>query len=365
MKTRTLTGAGLAAAAVIAVSTACAGGGASPQAAAPVAARTTAPAAPAATQAPPGDAVALERAYEQVVRQVLPSVVQINTESGLGSGIVLDGQGHVVTNAHVVGDSRTFQVRLASGGRQFSARLVGTYPGGDLAVIRVEGASQLQPARFGDSGRLRVGQIVMAMGNPLGLSGSVTNGIVSALDRTVTEPGDRSGRQGATMTGMIQTSAPINPGNSGGALVNLSGEVVGMPTLAARDPELGEGAAPGIGFAIPSNTITEMARQLIQNGRVTDTNRAALNVRVVTVADRSGRPAGVSIAQVEPGGAAEKAGLRPGDVILAVNDKETPTTQELSEALAGLKPGDTARVQYSRNGQESTANVRLGELPGD
>ncbi|WP_239136731.1 S1C family serine protease, partial [Sphaerisporangium rufum] len=199
----------------------------------------------------PRSLVAEEQAYEQVISQVLPSIVQITTKNGLGSGIVYDTAGHIVTNAHVVGRSRSFEVTLSTGGRSRRADLVASYPLGDLAVIKVGDRTGLSPATFGDSTRLKVGQIVLAMGNPLGLSGSVTNGIVSALGRTVTEP-QGEGSPGATITNAIQTSASINPGNSGGALTNLSGEVIGVPTLAAVNPDMGGGAAPGIGFAIPS-----------------------------------------------------------------------------------------------------------------
>ncbi|MFC7644856.1 S1C family serine protease [Streptosporangium lutulentum] len=215
--------------------------------------------------------------------------MQITTDNGLGSGIVYDRAGHIVTNAHVVGNANRFQVTLATGGAPRTAKLVESFGLGDLAVIKVDKPEGLTPAVFGDSRKLRVGQIVLAMGNPLGLSGSVTNGIISALGRTVSESDDE-GSPGATITGAIQTSAAINPGNSGGALVNLAGEVIGIPTLAALNPELGGGPAPGIGFAIPSNVVTDIAAQIIQDGKVTNTHRAALGVTVQTVIGVDGRP---------------------------------------------------------------------------
>ncbi|MFL5724474.1 MAG: S1C family serine protease, partial [Chloroflexota bacterium] len=165
-----------------------------------------------------------------VVDRVSPSVVVIETTGGLGSGIVFDSDGDITTNAHVVGDATTFRVTLADG-RQFPGKLVGTFPANDLAVIKFS-APNLQPATFADSSKLEVGQIVMAVGNPLGLQSSVTQGIISAVGRDVAEPG------GATLPGTIQTSAAINPGNSGGALVDINGDVVGIPTLAAVDQEL-------------------------------------------------------------------------------------------------------------------------------
>ena len=311
---------------------------------------------------PADSVIQLEDAYERVIQQVLPSIVQITTSEGLGSGIVYDSSGHIVTNAHVVGDAKSFQVTLASGGSPRPAKLVSSFPLGDLAVIKVDNTAGLTPARFGDSTKLRVGQIVLAMGNPLGLSGSVTNGIVSALGRTVTEP-QESGSPGATIANAIQTSAAINPGNSGGALVNLSGEVIGIPTLAATDPDLGGGAAPGIGFAIPGNTAKDVANQIISQGKVTNSHRAALGVRVSTVIGGDGRPAGVGVASVEPGSGAAKAGIKAGDIITSVNGEQTLTTQALSEILATLKPGAETKVGLLHpDGSTATVTVTLGEL---
>ncbi|MBG0813260.1 S1C family serine protease [Planomonospora sp. ID82291] len=323
------------------------------------------PAATASPTSPAGGPAALEAAYERVIGEVLPSIVQINTRTGLGSGVVYDSAGHIVTNAHVIGEAREFEVTLASGGAPRPARLVESFTLGDLAVIKVDDPTGLAPATFGDSGRLRVGQIVLAMGNPLGLSGSVTNGIVSALGRTVSEP-QTQGSPGATITNAIQTSAAINPGNSGGALVNLAGEVIGIPTLAATNPELGGGAAPGIGFAIPSDTVTDIADQIIKGGKVTNTRRAALGVAVQTVVGAQGRPVGVGVMRVTPGGGAERAGIEPGDVIVSVGGTETPTTQALSEVLATLTPGKEAEVGLLRpDGSTSTVTVTLGELSGE
>ena len=223
-------------------------------------------ASPAQTPAPstsPAAAGALQDAFDSVVSSVSPSVVVIETSQGLGSGVVFDAEGNIVTNNHVVAGSTKFTVTLADGQR-LSGKLVGAYPAGDLAVIHVTGTN-LRPATFGDSSKLTVGNIVFAVGNPLGYQGSVTQGIVSALDRHVSES------RAVTLPNVIQTSAEINPGNSGGALVDLTGSVVGIPTLAALDPEFGDTPAPGIGFAIPSNVAVEVARQLIANGRVETT----------------------------------------------------------------------------------------------
>lgn len=219
----------------------------------------TAAAAPAV--AAPWAAIPGAAGYSDVVKQVMPSVVLIKTASGLGSGVVLDSSGNIVTNAHVAGNSTAFQVQVPGDSAPRTARLVGSSPASDLAVIRVDDPSGLVPAKFGDSATAQAGDIALAVGNPLGLSGSVTSGIISATGRMVTEPGTISS-PGTTLPA-IQTSAPINPGNSGGALVNASGEVIGIPTLAATSP-LGSGAqAQGIGFAIPSNHARDIAAQII------------------------------------------------------------------------------------------------------
>jgi S1-C subfamily serine protease len=315
----------------------------------------------------PADAPALEQAYVSVVAKVLPSVVQITTDRALGSGIVFDTKGNIVTNAHVVGQSTKFQVRLADNPKTIPATLVGAYPPDDLAVIKLDQPPpSLHPARFGDSTKLRVGQIVMAMGNPLGLTGSVTNGIISAIGRTVTEPAGSG--PGATLPEIIQTSAAINPGNSGGALVDLAGEVIGIPTLAALEPRsegLG-GAAPGIGFAIPSHLVTDIAVQLIaHDGHVVNSHRAELGVQVVTVVGPDGQAAGTGVVGVVLGGPAAAAGVQPGEVITAINNTPVQSTSDLTQVLANLDPGQRVPVTLmTGQGATRTVTVTLGQLPG-
>ncbi len=228
---------------------------------------STAPAAGAAGSAAdtagPTGAVAVQQAFVGVVKRVLPSVVEIRTESGLGSGVVFGGSGDIITNAHVVGDDTRFEVLVSSVQGPLEAGLVGLCRADDLAVIKVSSAGGLRPAAFGGSGVV-VGDLVLAIGSPLGLDGSVTEGIVSAVGRDVTEPA-AAGSPGPTLRGTIQTSAAINPGNSGGALVNIDGQVIGIPTLAAASER---GSADGIGFAIPASTAVSVARKLMAAGAV-------------------------------------------------------------------------------------------------
>ena len=195
---------------------------------------------------------------------------------------------------------------------------------------------------------MRVGEIVLAMGNPLGLTGTVTDGIVSATGRTVSE-GEGSS---AVLISAIQTSAAINPGNSGGALVNLAGQVIGIPTLAATSPQLG-GAAAGIGFAIPSNTVTSIAGQLIATGKVSNSGRASLGISAQTVADAGGQPAGVGIVTRDPGRRRPpRPGIQPGDIIVALAGQPVPSLAALQSVLAAHKPGDRVQARVSRDGAE-------------
>jgi S1-C subfamily serine protease len=302
-------------------------------------------------------AQSLQNAYIDVVNKVRPSVVEITTDTGLGSGVVYDTKGDIVTNDHVVRGASSFQVTLVNG-KNYPAQLVGEYAPDDLAMVKVNGVGGLTPASFADSTNVQVGQIALAIGNPLGLASSVTNGIVSYNGRTVAE--DRN----VTLPNTIQTSAPINPGNSGGALVDLNSSVIGIPTLAATDQQSG-GAAAGIGFAIPSNTVKLIGDQLASQGKVTNSGRAALGISATTGFNSSGQPGGVIIVQVQPAGGADQAGLKPQDVITSVNGKQTPTVSDLNDALAGLKPGDQAKVAVTQpDGTKKTVQVTLGQLPG-
>jgi putative serine protease PepD len=301
---------------------------------------------------PPAAALAFQSAITAVVHELAPSVVQIQTSSGLGSGIVFDSNGDIVTNNHVVG-SDTGSFTVTAGAHSYGATLVGRFAPDDLAVVHVSGA-HLTPAAFADSSALEVGDVAIAIGNPLGLRSSVTDGIVSAFRQGVSEG------NGVALPLMIQTSAAINPGNSGGALADLEGRVIGIPTLAATDPELGGSAAPGIGFAIPSNLVKDIATQIIRFGHVTNSHRAYLGVQI---GDTNGL--GVYVQSVTSGGPADKAGIVSGDVITSVNGQPTPTVDDFTSVVAELKPGTTVPLGIdTQHGDHKTVRLKLGEFPG-
>jgi putative serine protease PepD len=334
-----LAGAAVAGAVVAAVSL---GGSGSSSTTAP---RTTAGLKPAAA------ALAFQDAITAVVHELSPSVVQIQSRQGLGSGVIFDSSGDIVTNNHVVAGGGPFTV--TAGAHTYDASLVGRFAPDDLAVVRIVGA-HLTPAAFADSGALEVGDLAIAIGNPLGLRSSVTEGIVSAFRQGVSEG------NGVALPLMIQTSAAINPGNSGGALADLQGRVIGIPTLAATDPELGGSAAPGIGFAIPSNLVKDIASQIIRNGHVVNSHRAYLGIGI---GETGG--SGVLIQTVTPGGPAAKAGLKPGDVIVTMKGKGTPTVDALTSVASELKPGTTVTLGIvTQSGRHETVRLTLGTFPG-
>src|SRR6266852_18642 len=322
-------------------------------------------AAPAVT-VPPLSGNNIDTVREAVIAKVRPSVVEVNVSipggSGIGSGVIVDRRGYIVTNNHVVSNAQTIQVVLYNG-TKLQAQLVGTDPADDLAVLKITPPSSgLTVATLGDSSKLQVGQDVMAIGNPLGITQTVTNGIISALGRSVSE-----GQGGATLPNAIQTDAPINPGNSGGALVDMHGNLIGIPTLTAIDPEFNTPAS-GVGFAIPSNRVAFIVPQIIQTGSVTHTGRAALGVRVtdvdLTVAaqDNLSVDHGALIVSVNPGSAAASAGLQAGDVIIQVDNKAVNDVSSLGDALDTKNPGDAVSVKVHRGNQQLTINVKLGEL---
>ena len=300
---------------------------------------------------PAAAALAFQGAITAVVHELSQSVVQIQNPEGLGSGIVFDSNGDIVTNNHVVAGGGPYSV--TAGAHSYGASLVGRFAPDDLAILHVSGA-KLVPAAFADSSKLEVGDFGLAIGNPLGLRSSVTEGIVSAFRQGVSEG------NGVALPLMIQTSAAINPGNSGGALADLQGRVIGIPTLAATDPELGGTAAPGIGFAIPSNLVKDIATQIIRFGHVVNSHRAYLGVEI---GDTNG--AGVLVQSVTAGGPAAKAGLVSGDVVTSVNGHQTATIDDLTSVVSELKPGTTVTLGVvTQHGAHKTLHLTLGTFPG-
>jgi S1-C subfamily serine protease len=287
-------------------------------------------------------------------------------QEGQGSGFIIDKEGHVLTNYHVIADARQVEVTLHNR-KKYRATVIGSDRSHDLAVIQIKGTG-LTPMVLGDSHNLQVGQKVYAIGNPFGLSGTMTRGIISSI-RPVQEP------DGMQIDEAIQTDAAINPGNSGGPLLNWHGEVIGINTLIASNV----GQSAGIGFAIPINTAKAVLNDLMTLGRV---RRPALGVRTIPItpelAEQLGLAAdsGLLIVQVVPGGAADHAGLHGGterafignipimlggDLILAIDGQEVQDQQDLSQVMNNHRAGDTVRLTIIRGKKKMDVNVTLGE----
>ncbi|MCX4470233.1 trypsin-like peptidase domain-containing protein [Micromonospora sp. NBC_01655] len=292
----------------------------------------------------------------KIAAAVQDSVVSITTGSGEGSGVILSADGYVLTNNHVVASAGGDTVRVVfANGKSAEAKIVGTDPKTDLAVVQATGVSGLKAAKFGDSDGMQVGDQVLALGSPLGLQGSVTSGIISARDRTI-QAGEnqqqQDPRQGASsISGLLQTDAPINPGNSGGALVNTRGEVIGINTAIATSGQ--STGNIGVGFAIPSNKAKDVAGKLQRGEKV---SHPSLGVSVSPA-----EAGGAVVASVTPGSAAEKAGLQRGDVITKFGDTVVNDSNDLVGAVQAGKVGDRVEVQYQRNGSAATATVTLSE----
>jgi putative serine protease PepD len=314
--------------------------------------------------------------------QTRPSVVRITTIStssgilggsseGLGSGVVIDKEGHILTNNHVVANARQIQVTLwdeTTG----SAELVGSDPTNDLAVIKADlPAEKLSPATLGDSDAIRIGESVIAIGNPFGLEGTVTEGIISGLDRTLSQTGQRPIRQ------LIQTDAAINPGNSGGPLVNFRGEVIGIDS--ALENPTGSGVFVGVGYAIPINAAKRFLPEMLAGETVVHP-RLGIAGRTLT-SDLAktlniGVDKGVYVVEVDSSSAAGRAGVKGaeqrttqdplaippgGDVIVKIDDQDTATFEELADYIDTKKPGDTVTLHIVREGKEITVEVQLEE----
>jgi putative serine protease PepD len=299
---------------------------------------------------------------EQVAVKVVPSVVKLETDMGRaseeGSGIILSSDGLILTNAHVVAAAKggpETTVTFADGRTaQFSVE--GTDPSSDIAVIRAQGVSGLTPITLGSSANLRVGQDVVAIGSPLGLEGTVTTGIISALNRPVSAGGDA--RNQNTVLDAIQTDAAINPGNSGGALVNMNGELVGVNSAIATlggDSAEAQSGSIGLGFAIPIDQAKRIADELIQNGSA---SHASLGVQVGNDAGTSG----AKIVEVTDGGAAAAAGLPSGVVVTKLDDRVIGSANALVAAVRSKAPGDKVTLTYlDPAGKPQTVQVTLGK----
>ena len=334
----------------------------------------------AAAQAAP-DATGFAGSVRQVAEQVKPAVVQITTsqeapsffdqpvpqQTGVGSGVIYDKAGYILTNNHVVAGASQLTVALPDG-RSFDGKLIGADPQTDLAVVQIQG-DNLPVATLGDSSQIGVGDWVVAIGNALALPGgpTVTAGVVSATGRTVQEPADpQTGEPGPFLYDLTQTDAAINPGNSGGPLVNLSGQVVGINTLVAGVAEPGV-QAQGIGFAISINTAKPIAEELVSTGKVVHPFLGiSYGALTPSAARQLGIPSntkGVLVGQVVPGSPAAKAGLQRLDVITQIDNQPIVDESTLGRVLAGHKPGDTVGLTVIRNRQTMQVNVTLGERP--
>jgi putative serine protease PepD len=305
-----------------------------------------------------------------IANNVLPSVVTISAKNGdhggTGSGSIIRSDGYILTNNHVVGlaaDGGSVSV-LFSNGKTAPATITGRDPLTDVAVIKVN-ESKLPAISMGSSTDLVVGQTVIALGAPLGLSSTVTSGIVSALDRTIAVPGE--GTETALLIDAIQTDASINPGNSGGALVNCSGQLIGMPSAGASVPtSSGEatGGSVGLNFAIPIALASQEANEIISTGKVT---HAYFGLTAVPLSPDAtlehGVAEGLLVTRVDAAGPSAAAGLKVGDIITELNGQSVVSTDELVTLTLSQKPGDKVKVKYQRDGKSYTTTVTLGTQP--
>jgi Do/DeqQ family serine protease len=301
--------------------------------------------------------------FRQFFGNMFPQVPREQREHALGSGVIVSPEGYIVTNNHVVAKATEISVTL-SDKRTFKGKVVGADPQTDVAVVKIDG-NGLPTAPFGNSDQLKVGETVMAFGNPFGQYFTVTRGSVSALRRS----GNRiEGQNG--IEDFIQTDAAINPGNSGGALVNVHGQVVGINTaiLSGNSGPGGEGGSVGIGFAIPSNMAKHVMEDLIKTGKV---SRGYLGVSIRDLDDGLAKQfkvpdtVGALAEDVTPGGPADKAGLKAGDIIRKLNGQAIPDAGQLTIQVTNLSPGGIATLDILRDGQPMTIKVTLGERPSD
>jgi putative serine protease PepD len=291
----------------------------------------------------------------EIYERAKDGVVHITTQQGpsdpfspqggaTGSGFVIDEEGHIVTNQHVVADAQTVEVRF-SNGEEYRARVIGTDPSTDVALLELQSPpDDLTPLELGSAGELEIGDLVVAIGSPFGLEGTVTAGIVSALDRELTAP------DGFTIDGAVQTDAAINPGNSGGPLLDGQARVIGVNSQITSE----SGANDGVGYAVPAETIREVVAAL-QAGRTIE--RPYLGVRMTDVDE------GAQIIEVTSGSPAARAGLEPGDVVVEIAGEAVESADDLRSAVAEREPGEQLELRVRSNGDERAVNVELGTRP--
>jgi S1-C subfamily serine protease len=305
---------------------------------------------PRAQTTPVADQRAVEGSVSDIYAQTAPGVAFVqNGNSGSGSGFLMDGKGHVVTNDHVVEGGSEFRVRFGEGGDLLPAKLVGKDASSDLAVLEVDPdkiPAETDPLELASSSQLRPGDVAIAIGSPFGLSGSVTSGIISALDREITSP------NGFQISGVLQTDAAINPGNSGGPLLDAEGRVIGVNSQIASSSR----QSSGVGFAVPVDTVKQIVPQLIQGG---DIERAFLGV--TTAPGPNGD--GTVVAAIAPSGPAADSDLRVGDSIRSLDGQEIKDPEDLSTTVLDHKPGDHVKLTVVRNGEQRTIDVQLGARP--
>jgi putative serine protease PepD len=308
---------------------------------------------PATTTTPTAPVVAGGGADSDLVRSVYaaasPSVVSVRTGSGSGTGFLVESDGTIVTNAHVVGDATQVKVRFTDDGPLVDAEVLGVDASTDLAAVKVDASASegVRPLALADSADVQVGDAAVAIGYPLGLDRTATAGIVSGLERQIQAP------NGFSIDKVIQTDAPINPGNSGGPLLNAGGEVIGVNSQIATAG--GSGGSVGIGFAVPANTVKEVLPDLKQGSAP---ERPFLGL--TTSAAPGG---GAQVQQATAGGPAQRAGLEPGDVVTRVDGEDVQDPDDVATAIEDDAPGDEIDVTVRRGGDERTVTVKLGERP--
>jgi serine protease Do len=276
--------------------------------------------------------------------------------TSLGSGVVVDKNGYILTNNHVVEKATRVQVKFNGDPTEYEAKVIGTDPATDVAVLKVD-RSNLVAAKIGNSDGVQVGDWAVAIGSPFGFQATVTAGIISAKSRDI--PGDTALNSG--FQHFLQTDAAINPGNSGGPLLNINGEIIGINTMIASR----SGGYQGIGFALPINTAAKVYNQIIKHGKVT---RGSIGVSFSPDEDKNhasvqayGGKEGIFVEQVEPGGPAEKAGVQPGDIIIALDGKPVARGQELIDHVADATVGESMKITVLRNGKKEDLNVVIGD----